>query len=622
MTPRKTSLAALTLGAFGIVYGGIGTSVLYAVKEIFGSGHVPFNFANVMGVMSLIFWTLTVVVSLKYVALILRADNHSEGGLVAMLALASSAVRHKPALRARLVVLGMFGAALFYGDGVIAPAISVLSAVEGLEILSPGFKKWVVPLTLTILLALFVVQSRVMSGVGKLFGPLTLLWFLAIGALGLWRILERPEILFALSPHYALSFLWQSPKIAFAMLGSVVLCVTGAEALYADLGHFGKNPIRLSWFFVVMPCLTLNYFGQGAFLLARPDAVQNPFYMMAPEWALAPLIVLATLATVVASQALIAGAFSVTKQAIQLGYLPPLHIVHTSAREAGQIYIPVVNWSLFASIVLAVGMFGSSGNLAAAYGVAATLNMLITTILTFFVLRHAWNYPFWVCALPTVFFLAIDALFFSSNLLKLAEGGFFPLLIGGSVFLLMKTWRDGCEILNAKLLEQSTRLSPFLDSIFASPPPRVEGAAVFFCPDSGVAPTALLHNLKHNKVIHELNLFVTVKALEVPWVGLDRRVQITPLGHRCWSVTLRFGFKNNFDVPLALQQLHGHGCSLDPMHTSYFLSRDVVVPTVGSGMALWREKLFASMHLNASTAAEFLLLPNDSVVELGSKIEI
>jgi KUP system potassium uptake protein len=618
----KSSLAALTLGAIGVVYGDIGTSVLYAVKEVFGSGHVAFTPDNVFGILSIFFWTLTVIVSIKYVALVLRADNNGEGGLVAMLALASQAVKGSPRLRRALLLIGIFGTCLFYGDGVITPAISVLSAVEGLEVVSPAFKKYVVPLTLIILFGLFAVQKRGTSGIGKFFGPITLVWFAAIGVLGAAHIASNPTILWALSPHYALGFMWTNPGTTFIILGAVVLCVTGGEALYADMGHFGKRPIRLAWFSVVMPALTLNYFGQGALLLKNPDAVKNPFFMMAPDWALVPMVVLATLASVIASQALISGAFSVTKQVIQLGYLPRLQIQHTSVKEAGQIYIPFVNWGLFVAIVLAVVMFKSSSNLAAAYGIAVCTDMLITTILTFFVIRYHWKYPVVLCIAATGFFFVVDLAFWASNLLKLFEGGWFPLAIGGAVFVLMGTWKDGRTLLADKLRADAIDLKDFLESVFISPPTRVAGTAVFLTADAGAVPNALLHNLKHNKVLHETNLFVSVRSHEVPWIGLDRRVQIEPLGHNCWQVVLHFGFKNDPDVPEALAQIRNQGCTFDNMTTSYFLSRDTVIPTMGQGMAPWREKLFAQMHHNASAAADFLKLPNNSVVELGSKIEI
>ena len=622
MSTTKSSTAALTLAAIGVVYGDIGTSVLYAVKEVFGSGHVPFTQANVYGILSILFWTLTVIVSLKYVVLVLRADNHGEGGLVAMLALASQSVKDRPQLRAGLLAAGIFGTSLFYGDGVITPAISVLSAVEGLEVVSPHFKRFVLPLTLLVLFCLFVVQKRGTAGLGRFFGPITLVWMLSIALLGVAQIVHHPEILAALSPHYALGFLWSQPGTSFIILGAVVLCVTGAEALYADLGHFGKRPIRIAWFTVVMPALVLNYFGQGALLLAEPEAVKNPFFMMAPDWALLPLVGLATLATVIASQALITGAFSVTKQVIQLGYLPRLNILHTSVHDKGQIYIPFVNWGLFVAIVLAVGMFRSSSNLAAAYGIAVTLDMLITTVLTFFVLRYGWRYPLVLCVASTGCFFVIDLAFFSSNLLKLFQGGWFPLLIGGAVFTLMMTWKRGRQLLNDKLLSDAIDLRSFLDAVFVSPPTRVEGTAVFLSAEQGVVPNALLHNLKHNKVLHAQNLFVTVCNHEEPWVGLDRRLQIEALGHDCWQVTIHYGFKNDPDVPRALQLLRGHGCAVEPMTTSYFLSRDTVIPSFGGGMAPWREKLFAQMHRNASAAADFLHLPNNAVVELGSKIEL
>lgn len=622
MSPSRSSLGALTLAAIGVVYGDIGTSVLYALKEVFASGHVPFNEANVHGILSIFFWTLTLIVSLKYVSLVLRADNHGEGGLVAMLALASQAVKDRPHLRNRLLVVGIFGTSLFYGDGVITPAISVLSAVEGLEVVSPEFKRWVIPLTLVILFALFAVQKRGTAGIGRFFGPITLVWFAVLAVLGVTQILNHPSILQALDPLHAVRFALAQPGTTFIILGAVVLCVTGAEALYADLGHFGKTPIRLAWFSVVMPALTLNYFGQGALLLEQPEAVKNPFYLMAPDWAQLPLVLLATAATVIASQALITGAFSVTKQVIQLGYLPRLNIQHTSVRDTGQIYIPFVNWGLFVAIVLAVVMFRSSSNLAAAYGIAVTLDMLITTTLTFFVIRHAWKYPLWLCVGATGAFFLIDITFFASNLLKLFDGGWFPLMIGGGIFTLMMTWKTGRAILNEKLRTDAIDLKSFLEAVFVSPPTRVEGTAVFLTAEAGAVPNAMLHNLKHNKVLHAQNLFVTVQHHEVPWIGLGKRVEIEPLGHGCWQAIVHYGFKNDPDVPRALEQIRGHGCELDPMTTSYFLSRDVVVPTIGKDMSPWREKLFAHMHHNAGAAAAFLNLPNNAVVELGSKVEI
>jgi len=622
VSSSKTSLTALTVGAIGVVYGDIGTSVLYAMKEVFGSGHVAFTPENIYGILSIFFWTLTTIISVKYVTLVLRADNHGEGGLVAMLALASQSVKDKPRLRKVLLMVGIFGTCLFYGDGVITPAISVLSAVEGLEIVSPNFKKAVIPLTLLILFALFAVQKRGTAGIGKFFGPITLVWFAVIAILGVYHISTHPEILWAISPHYAVMFMWENPGTTFIILGAVVLCVTGGEALYADMGHFGKKPIRLAWFTTVMPALTLNYFGQGALLLSNPEAVKNPFYMMAPDWGLIPLVCLATMATVIASQALITGAFSVTKQVIQLGYLPRLQVLHTSVKELGQIYIPFVNWGLFVLIVLAVALFKSSSNLAAAYGIAVCTDMLITTILTFFVIRYSWKLPLSLCIGATGFFFVVDFAFWASNLMKLFEGGWFPLVIAGGIFLLMITWSDGRRLLNESRKADGFGLVDFLEAIFVAPPARVEGTAVFLTAEIGSVPNALLHNLKHNKVLHRQNLFVTVRSHEVPWIGLNKRIEIEPLHHDCWQVIVNYGFKNDPDLPKALEQLKVHGADLDPMTTSYFLSRDIVIPTIGGGMANWREKLFAQMHLNASAAAEFLKLPNNSVVELGSKIEI
>jgi KUP system potassium uptake protein len=617
-----TALAALTLGALGVVYGDIGTSPLYALKEVFRAGHVPLSHDSVLGVLSLIFWTMTVIVSLKYVLLILRADNNGEGGLIAMLALATTAVQERPPLRRALLVLGMFGTAIFYGDGVITPAISVLSAVEGLEVAAPKLHEFVVPVTLVVLTALFAVQRFGTGGIGRAFGPITLVWFAVLALLGLPHVAANPSVLAALNPAYAIGFFAEHRGVAFVALGAVVLCVTGAEALYADLGHFGKLPIRVAWYAIVMPALVINYFGQGALLLARPEAVENPFFLMAPTWAALPLVLLATAATVIASQALITAAFSVTKQAIQLGLLPRMRITHTSVREAGQIYVPFINWGLYVFIVLAVVMFGSSSKLASAYGIAVTLDMTITTVMTFFVIRYGWKYPLWLCVAATGFFFVIDIAFFASNLLKLLHGGWFPLVLGVGMFMLMLTWRQGRNLLSDRLRDEAIDLKGFLEAVFVSPPARVAGTAVFLSAEQGLAPHALLHNLKHNKVLHEYNLFVTVKAHEVPWVGFEQRVQMQPLGHDCWQVTLNFGFKNDPDVPEALKLLEGRGVPMDDMDTSYFLSRESVVPTVGTGMAPWREKLFASMHRNAAAAADFLNLPSNRVVELGTKVEI
>jgi KUP system potassium uptake protein len=619
---KKSSLAVLTLGAIGIVYGDIGTSVLYALKVVFNSGLVPLTPDNVYGILSMVFWTVTVIVSLKYVTLILRADNNGEGGLIAMLALATNAVNDKPKLRRWLLAVGIFGTAIFYGDGVITPAISVLSAVEGLELLSPAFHDYIMPIALVVIFGLFYVQKNGTTGIGRWFGPICALWFVSIAVLGIPHIWAHPEVLGAVSPHHALRFILQHPSVTFVLLGALVLCVTGTEALYADLGHFGKKPIRMAWFVLVMPALLINYFGQGAMLIYTPESVTNPFYLMAPKWALVPLVILATAATVIASQALLSAAFSVSKQAIQLGYLPRMQIRHTSVHETGQVYIPAVNWSLFAAIVVAVALFKNSTNLASAYGIAVTTDMLITTVLTFFVIRYAWKLPLALCVAATGIFFVVDLLFFASNALKFFQGGWFPVLIGLAMFTIMMTWKQGRALLNQKLRADAIDLPSFLEAVFVSPPARVEGTAVFLTAEPGVVPNALLHNLKHNKVLHDQNLFVTVHNHEVPWIGLDKRLVIESLGHNCWQVVIHYGFKNDPDVPKALQQMRTRGCELETMTTSYFLSRDVVVPTIGGGMMPWREKLFAQMHHNASGAADFLNLPNNSVVELGSKIEI
>lgn len=604
------------------MYGDIGTSPLYALKEVFAHGHVPLTPDNIYGVLSLVFWTLTVVVSTKYVMLILRADNNGEGGLIAMLALASQAVKHRPVLRKRLLLVGIFGTAIFFGDGVITPAISVLSAVEGLEVAAPSLHRFVLPLTLLVLTVLFIFQRFGTASVGRLFGPITVLWFVVLAALGAVHIVDNPAVLWALSPHHALNFIASQPGIAFVALGSVVLCVTGAEALYADMGHFGKQPIRLAWFGLVMPALVINYFGQGAMLLDHPENVRNPFYEMAPQWALYPLIGLATCATVIASQALITAAFSVTKQAIQLGYLPRLRIAHTSVKETGQVYVPFVNWSLYAFIVLAVVIFGSSSKLAGAYGIAVTIDMLITTTMTFFVIRYAWKYPWSLCIAATFFFFVVDAIFFAANAIKLFDGGWFPVVLGGVMFTLMMTWKQGRALMHDRMRDEAIDLNSFLDAVFVSPPQRVPGTAVFLVSEQGLTPNALLHNLKHNKVLHQQNLFVTVRSHEVPRIADAQRLDVTALGHDCWQVIVNIGFKDEPNLPKALAELQGVTYAMDPMNTSYFLSRDIVIPTIGSGMATWREKLFAQMHHNASAAAEFLNLPTNAVVELGSKIEI
>ena len=618
----QSSLAALTLGAIGVVYGDIGTSPLYAFKEVFVSGHVPITTDNILGVLSLFFWTLAVIVSIKYVVLIMRADNHGEGGLMALLALASHSVQDNPKLRRILMTLGVFGVALFFGDGVITPAISVLSAVEGLETVTPAAKPYILPISLTVLLMLFLVQKRGTDLLGKFFGPVMVVWFVSIGLMGLGPIFQHPEVLKSISPYYALHFGYAHYELAFVTLGAVFLCVTGAEALYADMGHFGKRPIRVAWFAMVMPCLLLNYFGQGALVLANPAAVENPFFLMLPGWATMPMVALATAATVIASQALISGAFSATKQTIQLGYLPRLSILHTSQTDTGQIYLPAVNWALLFGVVLAVTTFRTSSALAAAYGISVSLVMVITTVLTFFVIRYGWKLSLPLCVVATGVFLLVDVSFFASNLLKIADGGWFPLLMAASLYLVLATWKDGRLLLSEKFRRDAIDLPSFLEAVFAFPPVRPDGTAVFLSSSVGIVPNALLHNLKHNKVLHQTNLFLTVQNQEIPKVPVEEQAHMTPLGHDCWQVIIKFGFLDDPDIPKALQQISSPGWRYDRMTTSYFLSRDIVVPTMGGEMAQWREKLFAQMHRSASGAADFLSLPSNAVVELGSKVEI
>ncbi|HKW84433.1 MAG TPA: potassium transporter Kup [Burkholderiaceae bacterium] len=619
---RASSLAALTLGALGVVYGDIGTSPLYALREVFATKHATLSEPDILGVLSLVFWTLTVIVTLKYVTLIMRANNNGEGGTMALMALSSQASRDRPRLRTALIVMGILGAALFYGDGVITPAISVLSAVEGLEVATPAFKPYVVPITLVVLTVLYAVQRFGTGAMGRWFGPFTVVWFLVIGFWGVWWIVRAPQVLQALNPWHALSFGIGHGHVTLLVLGAVFLAVTGAEALYADMGHFGKKPIQLAWFVLVFPALVLNYFGQGALMLVEPGKADNPFFNMVPSWFLLPMVVLATLATVIASQATISGTFSVTKQAIQLGYLPRLRVLHTSVRDTGQIYIPGVNWLQYAAIVAAVLHFGSSSALATAYGIAVTATMVLTTLMTFFVIRYRWNYPWWLCITATGFFLAIELVFFSSNILKVLSGGWFTLLIAAFVFTVMMTWARGRELLSASLRADAIELKPFMKGVLADPPMRAPGTAVFMNGEADLTPTALLHNLKHNNVLHETNLFVTVKTLDVPWVPFAERARAEPLCKGAWSITLQFGFKNDVDVPAALELLQGRGFELEPMRTSYFLSRSTVIPTLGGGMAPWREKLFANMHRNAASVADFMNLPPNRVVELGTKVQI
>jgi len=622
--PRRQTTAALALLALGVVYGDIGTSPLYAAKETFNPQHgIPLTADNIIGGVSTIFWSLMIIVSLKYVTLVLRASNRGEGGIMALLALATSAVRERPRLRAGLFAIGVFGASLFYGDAVLTPAISVLSAVEGLEVGTAAFKPYVVPIAAGILIVLFAIQRYGTGVVGLLFGPVCALWFLSIGAIGIWNIARAPAILKAIDPTYALHFVTGHGFESFVVLGSVLLAITGAEALYADMGHFGSRAIRIAWFGVAAPALVLNYFGQGALLIAQPAAIENPFYLAYPDWALYPMVVLATAATVIASQATISGAYSMTQQAVQLGYLPRMTILHTSARTIGQIYVPVVNWTLLLVVAAAVVGFGSSSRLASAYGVAVMGTMLVTTVLTFFVLRYGWRYPLWLCVLATAFFMLIDVVFFAAAMHKVLDGGWFPLVLGAFVFFVMVTWRRGRETLLEQLRGSSPPLEGFLKSLFVYPPQRVSGTAVFLTSTPDVTPNALLHSLKHYKVLHEKNVFLTVEFADVPSVPSGRRVVSERLADDCWRVTARYGFMERPDVALALELCAPEGLQLDPMEVTYFLSREKIVPrTTGRGIAQWRDRIFAAMARNAGSITDFFNIPTNRVVELGTRVEI
>ena len=619
----KGTLPVLALGALGVVYGDIGTSPLYTMHEIFmGSGGIPLNPANVIGVVSVIFWALMFVVSLKYVWLIMRADNHGEGGIMALLALASNAVKRLPRLRRVLILAGVFGAALFYGDGVITPAISVLSAIEGLEVAAPRLSHYVVPLTVGVLLGLFAFQKKGTAAVGMLFGPVMMAWFTVLALGGVLEIMVDPAILVALNPVHALQFLWQNGWVAFVGLGAIVLALTGAEALYADMGHFGRAPIRLAWFSFVLPALTLNYLGQGALIIRNPKTISNPFYLLFPDWLLYPMIGLATVATIIASQAVITGTFSITQQAIQLGFLPRTYIAHTSAKKEGQVYIPVVNWLLLLAVMAAVVGFGSSTNLASAYGLAVTGTMLITTVLTFFVVRYAWGYNWVVCVLATGFFLVIDIAFFAANTLKIAQGGWFPLVIGVAIFVVMTTWKRGRSILFAHLRKTQIPLEPFLDSIVAENIPRVSNTAVFLVANPDGVPNALLHNLAHNQVLHSRVIFLTVIFREVPYVPDEERVKVEPMKQGFYRIKVFYGYMDVPDLPAALECCSGAGLEFELLSTSFFLSREHIVPTPGSGMADWREQLFVAMSRLAGNAADYLNVPPGRVIEVGTRIEI
>jgi len=616
-------IATLTIAAIGIVYGDIGTSPLYTMKEVFSAEHgIALTHANILGVVSLILWGLMLIISLKYVTLVLRADNRGEGGIMALSALAMSSVANRPRWHYLVMVLGMMGAGLFYGDGVITPAISVLSAIEGLEVATPALKPYVIPVTLTVLVALYSLQQKGTAGIGKFFGPIMMLWFAALATMGLINIAHYPAVLAAFNPLHGLYFMLHHGWLAFVALGAVVLALTGAEALYADMGHFGKKPVRLAWFSVVFPALSLNYLGQGALLMSTPAAASNPFFQQLGPWSVYPLVVLSTVATVIASQATISGAFSVTQQAISLGFLPRMLVVYTSEREMGQIYIPLVNWAQMLVVTLAVLGFGSSSNLASAYGIAATATMTTTTILTFFVVRHKWKYNLAIAFLATAFFLTIDLTLLLATSLKIVSGGWFPLALSAVMVTIMLTWKTGRELVFNNLKRHAIPLSDFLQSLFYGPPHRVDGTGVFFRAEGDGVPHAMLHNLLHNKVLHQRIVFLTVYNKDIPTVPPEDRVEVEPLGHECYQVNVYYGFKDERDIPLALALCAKHGLEFEMMETSFFIARQTVISTVGGGMSRWREALFATMSRNARDAADYFRVPTNRVIELGTQVEI
>lgn len=621
-THDKEKLAVLALGALGVVYGDIGTSPLYTMKEIFGAAGVPLNATNVIGAVSVIFWGLMTIVTLKYVLLILRANNRGEGGILALTALAAQAAGKTPGRRVALLLTGVAGAALFYGDSVITPAISVLSAVEGLEVVTPALKPYVLPVSAAVLIGLFMVQRFGTGLVGRLFGPIIMLWFAVLALTGVLEIAREPAILAALNPLQALAFLHAQGWHVFVAVGAIVLAFTGAEALYADMGHFGKRPVQLAWIGYVLPALAINYMGQGALLMRDPSAVDNPFYRMFPAAWLVPAVVLATLATIIASQAVISGAYSVTKQAIQLGLLPRMRVLYTSAKEVGQIYMPEVNWLLLVAVLLAVFGFGSSSALASAYGIAVTLTMFITTLLTFFVIRHGWGYPLPLALAATGAFLLLDAALVVSCAIKFLDGGWFPLVAGIAIFIVMATWRRGRELLLENIRQGDPELLPFITTITTESVHRVPRTAVYAVANPDTVPQALMHNLKHNQVLHERNLILTVVFHDVPWIAEDERVQATPLVPGFWKVQVNYGFMNTPDLPQALERCRDQGLPINLFETSYFLSREIVVPTRGAGMARWREALFSLMSRNAGNVADFFRLPNNCVIELGTRVQI
>ncbi|MFJ1336871.1 potassium transporter Kup [Pseudomonas caricapapayae] len=622
-SPVKTSSLSLLIAAAGVVYGDIGTSPLYTLKEVF-AGHygVQANHDGVLGILSLVFWSLIWVVTIKYVLFVLRADNQGEGGIMALTALARRAAAPYPRLSRVLVLLGLFGAALFYGDSMITPAISVLSAVEGLQLAFDGIDHWVVPIAVVVLVGLFLIQKHGTARIGILFGPVMVLWFTVLGALGVYGIVQRPEVLLALNPAWAVQFFVVHPGIGVAILGAVVLALTGAEALYADMGHFGRKPIARAWILLVLPGLVLNYFGQGALILGNPEAMRNPFYLLAPSWALLPMVGLATLATIIASQAVISGAFSLTRQAIQLGYVPRMFIQHTSSQEQGQIYIGTVNWALMVGVVLLVIGFESSGALAAAYGVAVTGTMLITTLLSAAVVLLLWKTPRWLAVPLLLSFLLVDSLYFAANAPKIFQGGAFPVIAGIALFILMTTWKRGRKIIVERLDESALPLPLFISSIRAQPPHRVQGTAVFLTARADAVPHALLHNLLHNQVLHERVVLLTVVSQDRPRVPVSERFEVQDFGDGFYRVNLNFGFIEEPDVPTALQLCHVPTLDFSPMGTTYFLSRETVIPTKRIGMARWREGLFAFLLKNANSNLKYFNLPLNRVIELGTQVEM
>ncbi len=619
----KRRLAALALGAIGVVYGDIGTSPLYTLQTTLSHDGMKPTPESIFGVLSLIFWAQIIVVSLKYVVFIMRADNKGEGGIMALLALALRSVGSQPRQRWLLAIIGIFGASLFYGDGVITPAISVLSAVEGVKVAAPHLEHWVVPATAVILFLLFALQRHGSERVGKLFGPVMVVWFIVIALLGANMVVRNPHVLYALNPMYGVRFFFTHGLQAFIALGGVVLALTGAEALYADMGHFGKRPIRLAWFSFVLPALVLNYFGQGALLLAHPEAIDSPFFKLTPEPLLYPMIGLATVATVIASQAVISGAFSMTREAMSLGYSMRMPVVHTSREMSGQIFVPWVNNFLLVMVLLAVLGFRSSDNLSAAYGIAVTGTMTITTILALIVAHRQWKWNLFAVTVAGIFLLTIDISFLGANLIKIEYGGWFPLVLGVGVFIVMTTWRRGRELVVREIKQSGLALQPFIENIAEHPPLRVPGTAVFLTANQSGVPHALLHNLKHNKVLHERNVLLTVEMLETPTADIGERIEVTSLGGDFYGLELRFGFAEDPNIPLALSKCSKKGLPFDMMDTTFFLSRETIIADARRpGMALWRDKLFAFMARNALPATAFFQIPGNRLIELGAQVEI